>query len=423
MKKDISIITILLLLFLSIQPANSVYVTTQNSSDIPESHLIKGIEYIAQTEGYFCYYSCFTMIFNYMGLNTTLDEVLFYDGLGYTHYYNTTQRLPDDACYSNPNFIFDLFGVEENWTYLEGKESSNENWDKFYTHVKENISEDTPVITRIDPFSIPSLRDQFKISDMLWSLLLPPSHHLILIVGYNDTNETICYMDPNAGFYGDESYGNYAWMSLDKYRDATEKNIWSRYVISSYFLNNTKNSPKERFEKAFNNNINRLNSNKSYGNWTLGINASNIMKNHFSEEEKEQTINLYKKYAGNGIEYSIHTMMQKILSSLYPDTPNIFDIFMVGKEDPFQSIAEEKQHIVNYLQNCDFYSDLCNRHSDFLKEEIKLWQRLSENYKVFLKKGKTISNLKANSLIKEMKITTCEIIQIQEQLAQDYIIT
>jgi hypothetical protein len=421
MKKIIALISVILLLFLSIQQVNSSSLDNQNTLNLPNIHLIEGIEYIAQTEGYFCYYSCFTMIFNYMGLNTSLNEVLFYDGLGYTHYYNKNERLPDDGCYSDPQFIFNLFGVEEEWIYLESDESTSASWEEFYIKIKEKISNNIPIITRVDPFSMPSLRGQFKISDKLWKILFPPNHHLVLIVGYNDTNQTICYMDPNAGFYGKNHYGDYAWMSLDEYRYATEKNIWSRFIISSYNINNTVYSPKERFEKALNNNIERLKGSYSYFSWLLGIKASKEMKKHFSMDDKDETIKLYKQYTGNGLEFTFNYYMQKLLSTLYPYKPNIFDIFMVGKEDPFESIAEEKQHAIDYLESSNHYPDICKNHSILLKQESELWFHLSNYYKVFLKRGKYLSSLRANFLIKKMEETMNQIILIEEKLIEDFI--
>src|SRR5512136_2919391 len=84
----------LLLIFLSVTssltaiPSAVSNFPENRNAWFPEGYLITDVPYVAQTERNFCVYSCCTMVFNFMGLNTTLDEMLFYGGLGYTHSYN-----------------------------------------------------------------------------------------------------------------------------------------------------------------------------------------------------------------------------------------------------------------------------------------------------------------------------------------------
>ena len=104
----LTIITILISFPYTI--ANSIDYQESYISEIPDSHLIKGIPYVDQTEGYFCYYADITMIFNHLGYNVSIEDILFYDGLGYFHSYNVLDRLPEEGCYCNLSFVFDLFG-------------------------------------------------------------------------------------------------------------------------------------------------------------------------------------------------------------------------------------------------------------------------------------------------------------------------
>jgi len=68
-------------------------------------------------------------------------------------------------------YIFSIFGVEINRWYIDVESNGDDHWVQYYTRLKENISNDTPVITSVDPFSLPSLRDQFRVSDYLWDFL------------------------------------------------------------------------------------------------------------------------------------------------------------------------------------------------------------------------------------------------------------
>ena len=88
----ISIIAILISLPYTI--ANSIDYQESYISEVLDSHLIKGIPYVAQTEGYFCYYADITMIFNHLGYDVSIEDILFYDGLGYIHSYNTWYDIP-----------------------------------------------------------------------------------------------------------------------------------------------------------------------------------------------------------------------------------------------------------------------------------------------------------------------------------------
>jgi hypothetical protein len=397
--------------------------------DLQDSHLIEGVPYIPQTAGYFCYYATCTMIFKYLGINTSLNEVLFLDGIGYKHRYVPEERLPDDGCYlGNFDFVLDLFGVHEYWWSASNDNISNEEcWNQYYTRLKENISNDIPIITRVDPFSMPSFKEQFKISDSLWTRLFQPSHHVIVIVGYNESNQSICYNDPNAGFYGENSYGDYAWITLSDFRKAVEITVtgWNRYIILTFKYTGNNLTKNDIFEKAI-----RYNSEKLKGNLTAyyfqnnpryqyyGINASKELKDDFSdlEENRLETINLYRQFGGKGLNYTLTSMMQRFFSILFPNKPNLFDIFMVGKKDSYASIAAEKKFVANYLEKCQFYPEICRKHSSLLIEESKYWNELSYYYKTFMRRGIYLSQPRAVYLMSRMEKTIDRIISIEQEI-------
>lgn len=95
---------VFLLLMLSVVPGfsktgeSSTSPPTLLKTELQENHVIKGVPYVAQTEVNYCPYACETMVFNYMGLNTSLDELLFYSGVGYRHMYRGDQDSPMWTC-------------------------------------------------------------------------------------------------------------------------------------------------------------------------------------------------------------------------------------------------------------------------------------------------------------------------------------
>ena len=388
-------------------------------SEIPDSHIIEGIPYIAQTEGYFCYYADITMILNHLGHDVSIEDILFYDGLGYIHSYDILDRLPHEGCYCNLSFVFDLFGLKSNTWYPN--KNSEDYWNDYYNRVKENIINDKPVITRADPFSLTSLRNQFSIPDIIWNVLFPPGHHLILIVGFNESNNTICYNDPNAGLYGEDRYGNYSWMNINDFRNAVEINTWFPYLIQTFDQISQAYSKEKRFEKAIQSNILKQEGNYSK-HWPFhGINGSKRMKiDYLQGESRTYTINLYKKYGETGLNYTFKEIMFKLFLKFLPNRPNPFHIFMVGEESPFESIAREKDHIANYLETNDIYQEFCENQSLLLRKESSLWHELSKSYNVFKRRGLNLLNIRANIIMDKMEKALENIISNEQDIINDF---
>ena len=417
----LSLIIILVIIILLPQTiANHSNLSETSKSNIPNNYLIEGVPYIAQTQGYFCGYSCRAMILNHLGFETTLEDILFYDGLGYTHFYQYHEKLPEEGRYSDLNHVINLFGIEQNWSYLDPS-----NWDIYFNNLKENISNDMPVITRVDPFSMPSLRNQFKVNDFLWEKMFPPSRHLIVIIGYNEENHSICYNDPNAGFYGEGSYGDHAWIDIEEYKKAVLTNSNGNILYSTIKVIKNPVTKQDRFEFTFKQNIVKLQGEYSeYHHFTHrphGIIASKKMKNDLFEGEnnRSETIEMYKKYGDTGFNFTFIELLHKLYSILTPKTPSVFDIYIIGYENHFESIANEKQIIAYYLEKSNIYQELCKNQSNLLREESELWEQMSNYYKIFLKKGIRISDLRAGFILQGMEKTINKIIQIEQRIIDE----
>lgn len=382
-----------------------------------ENHLINGVSYVAQNERNFCVYACLTMILNYMGLNTSLNEILFYSGIGYIYSYNLAKRLPSEEICRRFDFLYSVYGISsQSWWPQTYNLSNNELWEQCYTRIKENITKDIPVITMVDPFLLPSLRNQFKINDNLWNILFPTGHHVILIIGYNDTNQTICYNDPNAGFYGDNRFGDHAWMTINTLRQIQEK--INNYHFNIYQKSRQPLSKKDAFEKAFRINIENLTGNIQPNKRYYGISAAKQMQIDYSlgENHSQQTYQMYKEYGGNGVNITLFIYMHTLCSIVTPSHPNIFDILLVSKQSPFEDIASLKEDVADYLQNSTIQPSLCKNQSNLLRYESNLWHELSQYYIIFLKKGIYLSDIRAIYIMKKMEQFMNEIIETEEAL-------
>jgi len=385
-------------------------------ASLQESHVIKGVPYVAQTEMNYCPYACLTMVFNYMGLNTSLDELLFYTGAGYTHTYRPEQRLPHADMWGGFEFMQSLFGVtERSWAPQDHNLSDDERWAQFYTRMKENIISDVPVITMVDPFSLPSLRNQFNVSDFIWKVMFPSGHHVIVVVGYNDSNQSICYNDPNAGYYGDGRYGTYAWMPQSVFRQAHER--VGIYLLMTYVQTGAPLSKNDAFDMAFERNIDNLTGTQEH-TWYSGINASVRMYLDFSpgENQSQTTGHMYKVYGSFGLNYTVDLVIHWLWSHIDPLHPNIYDMIMAGKQDAFGAIAAAKNHTAQYLAQCTAHPDLCRNQSALLLSESEQWRELSTYYSVFMRRGLFLSSVRAAFVMRHMEPLVKDIITIEKTL-------
>ena len=204
---------------------------------------------------------------------------------------------------------------------------------------------------------------------------------------------------------------------------------WRRYLIFTLKPNGSPLSKKEAFEITFSKNLEKLKGNiSSYynaynpGYKYYGINASIKLKNDFSDENISETINLYKQFGGTGFNYTFMETMEKLFSVLSPNKPNIFDIFMVGRENAFEYIAAEKNLVADYLENSEFYPDISMNHSHLLREESEYWEELSDYYKVFLRKGMFLTKLRANIIMDKMEETMEKIILIEQEIINNSLV-
>ena len=100
---------------------------------------------------------------------------------------------------------------------------------KYLPKLKENISQDIPFITSVNPFDLPSIQNQYNLPELFWNAI--PGGHAIVIVGFNETNQTVCYNDPAAGYFGGDSFGTYAWMTYETLKKAISRTHGDTFSI------------------------------------------------------------------------------------------------------------------------------------------------------------------------------------------------
>ena len=212
-----------------------------NVDFLDEYNVIENVPYVSQETGYYCAYASATMAIKYYHSDTNLKEILYYSGIGFSAAYSeSSNRLISGITLnqgkSDREFIGSLFGLSfEEWGNNEKINSKEDCWDEYLIRVKQNISDDIPVITVANPFLLKSYIDPDNINWLksVFNYVLPASH-VILVVGYNEKNFSICYNDPLNGVYGEPEKGTYIWMDIEDFRKAVEYSYPRMYYIGVF---------------------------------------------------------------------------------------------------------------------------------------------------------------------------------------------
>jgi hypothetical protein len=142
------------------------------------------------------------------------------------------------------------------------------------------------------------------------------------------------------------------------------------------------------------------------------------MKLDFSQgiNQSQETCRMYKAYGGTGMNYTLDLVIHWLLSHINPNHPNIYDMIVAGKQDPFDEIAAAKNHTAQYLTQCVINPNLCKNQSAQLRSESEQWNNLSMCYTVFMRKGMFLSNLRAAHVMRTMETLVTDIIRFEEAL-------
>jgi len=416
-------------LLTSLLVAALVICTTMNTrvalhtSPVSPTHVITDVPYVSQETDFFCAFASTTMVLQYYDVNTSLHEVLYNSGSGYSLVYSTPYlpRLPvgiigTGKWTQDRQFLASLYGLHyENWL-ADQQLSEQDKWGLYWTHLQEHISADTPVITNLNPMVLPSMRDAIRlelgipvrfprINTWLWEHLPVYLYHAIVIVGVNATDNTVCIHDPAAGIYQHPEQGTYRWMSAEQLRkgnkDLSEFNPWMSYSIELF--TNIPEEPlnaTEIFHQVHPRNLQRLQGKPDVYdphlsvNWscnTFGINTIRAVANSTEQgRSRVSTALLYKLL----LQYHMYPLEYRVFSVLDDIYPEVFDIpTHLNTVNHFREIAIEKQTMASYLYSIHplltnaSLADICLYDAQLLKEEGDSWFAMATNYSLFLQKG------------------------------------
>ena len=390
-----------------------------------DSHIIKNprVPYVGQNNDSFCVFASIAMLIGYHGFNTTLQEILHHSGFGYSQLYygiSILSRIPMGGSgvgqmSFNMEFLAQLYNLSFHDYTITGNQSPDILWDRYWSRVKNLILTDTPIETSVDPLSLPYYRNKFNITDNETY-----GGHAIVLVGFNESNETVCYNDPGTAIFNEEKNGTYTFVEYEIFREAVENTGGQKYHIWT-FENNSNSQPsseKERFETAHEQNLRRLRGDLEvyYGYdvepsdlpfpynllftycYFHGVNASKALKRDLQPGliHRITTVNIYKNYNKN------------------MDLP--VDIF-------YDSIYIEKHNVSRYLLDNNHLSPVCTHDGVLLQEESHLWRNLSllvqELNRISENNGLIKTLILSGDLLNEMTIVLEDIIDIEETIIRN----
>lgn len=397
-----------------------------------ENHIIEGMPYVNQESNFYCSYACVTMILKYYGIDTSLHEVLYTSGVGYDLIYPALngRYLPIGGTVGcqwsiDREFLASLYNLSyESWI-ADRTLSIDECWQEYWTKIKQYITNGIPIITTVNPvyfypISKQTKRVRFDINRVPKLLLdfFPRLMHDIVIVGYDESNQTVCYHDPMIEMRSTIDNGAYIWISLSGFRKAVEnatiKNKKANYSIQLFSkISGLPIKKKEVFEKVHNRNIEKMKGTISvypmrYRKRKLGINALNSLKNELDKGIKDRS-NILLSYKCNGLKNRFLHKISKFLIDQYVPEQNFSNLF--------GWIAYEKENVFQYFEKNNHLLNAFQEEKENFKCEAKNWRILasyfSEFRNIFMTRSDTLN------LIKNMSSTIDNILLIEQKIVND----
>ncbi|MCK5266282.1 MAG: C39 family peptidase, partial [Candidatus Thorarchaeota archaeon] len=251
-----------LMTFLLLTPvivkSNSDYTNIETSHITSAEAILPPVSYVWQEINGFCAWAATAMAMQYAGADVNLYDVFAASSIGFSFAYfhiNDTILMFPGSLYTQAqptHYLAGLYGIdytlyvdasipnlEQNVQVWENEGLTigvNDGEAEAFDLMRETIDLGYPLLISVDPTWLPAAD-----YDILREEGLSGGGHVILLVGYNDTEHTATYIDPGVGSFGDDfgypedGRGNY---SIITYSALT--NAWSnRFYISNTFIPNT----------------------------------------------------------------------------------------------------------------------------------------------------------------------------------------
>lgn len=411
-------------------------------------HLIQNVPYVGQNESFYCNFACFTMVLKHYGINATLNEVLFNQGVGYSQQYFDSDyfRLPRSGHHMsldpyNYLLLSDIYGLS--YTPFVYNYSSSERWAVNWPKIKENVTKDIPVIVFVNGLVLLSDYIQKQGIFPMKKLITSPASlgiHYVLVIGYNETNNTICYNDPSYQIIDKPEVGKYRWTDVETFKLAHETMpIWydSEYYFQVFEQIKEPMTKEQAFVFSYRRNIEKLKGNQSayfpYGrdaNWSsqsmYGINASQLLKTHFEGFEINTTIKAYRLQGLlTGFFYDFFNLFYKIYLLFNFKEETIFDMIATRLINFFDHVSYDKKHTAEYLHQAKYIlqdellSNICEYEANLFSNEAENWTKLSNCYFEFLSKGFLLSDFNARNIISDMYEIMGLVVEAENKIISD----
>ena len=416
--------------------SSDIHSFSNNNLELPDSYIIKDVPYVSQETNFFCSYASSTMVFKYYGINLSLEDVLYHTGVGYSTIYRNKQnfRIPRPGWFNcqtslTYEFISDLYGLSYEPCLVDSDLSDKEQWIKEWTNIKQNISNDIPIVAYVDELVLAADNLGFGIFYPLLKNSNLIFGHAVTILGYNETNQSICYNDPIYGVYDKSDYGIYRWADVEKFKTSTRRISNTMWVHLFIDISEKPVLIEEAFNRSHKRNIEKLKGNSSIysdnmgkaENTSFGINAVRRLRQDFDKgiNNRVFTFYKYKLYNRFGLIYSLMNYLHKRYSSVFKIT---LDMIVLDDNDIYTNIAGEKNFTADYLNKMkntlsnENLSEICEYESTLFKYEAENWTKMAEYYSEFRKKGIFMPLLQGLNIMNKMADALDNIIAIEEAI-------
>ncbi len=347
-----------------------------NNSSTPDSQVIEDIPYV----GGICSWATETMILKHYKINTSMNELFYVSGSAYcSASYSSLRSLQEipikhtccpglflgsfDYKYYESLYGMSIFSWQPEKTF-----NTIKSWNEYWSKIKYHISNDTPLGVMIDPCAWPIYK---SVQNWTRTPFFKRGGHQILIVGYNEKNDTICFQDPQASYYNLSDKKGYLWEDLDTFRIAVRR---LKYVKEpgcySYFLFglekvNESYPKKTIIEKAYKRNIEKMKGNQSLYE-EMGLNFQNYGINSIKTLKKE-FLRLNKT-----IPLALYCLKKGILQRFFSGG-NVYHNFWSTSHFNY----EIKHKVSQYLLENQNISPICKHDGELLKNESKCWKDIN----------------------------------------------
>ncbi len=246
-----------LLLTPAIVQSNSDYSNVERSYITSAEAILPPVSYVWQEINGFCAWAATAMAMQYAGADVSLYDVFAASSIGFSFAYfhiNDTMLMIPGSLYTQAqptHYLAGLYGIDYTLyvdTSIPNFEQNVQVWenegltigvtdgeDEAFDLMRDTIDSGYPLLVSVDPSWLPAAD-----YDILRAEGLSGGGHAILLVGYNDTEHSVTYLDPGVGSFGDDygypedGRGNYTMITY-----TALNNAWSnRFYISNTFIPN-----------------------------------------------------------------------------------------------------------------------------------------------------------------------------------------